>query len=136
MALLIDSSVFIELERRQIPLRRILELAQDAEPLACAALTISELLMGIHLAVPSPQRDFREVFVGEVIESVEILDFDLIAARRYATVLAELRRAGNVISTHDLMIGAAALANGYDVLTHNLRDFERIPSLTVRQPAW
>jgi predicted nucleic acid-binding protein len=47
-----------------------------------------------------------------------------------------LRRAGNLIAPHDLMIGATALLHGYDVLTHNVRDFDRLPGLKVRLPGW
>jgi tRNA(fMet)-specific endonuclease VapC len=36
-----------------------------------------------------------------------------------------------VIPFGDLLIGATALSLGFQVLTVNLRDFQRIPSLTV-----
>ena len=101
-----------------------------------AALTVSELLLGVHQAVPSPQRIERQGFIDEVIRNIPVLNFDLTVARVYAQALAKLRLEGNVIAPHDLMIGATALANGYDVLTYNLRDFDRIEGLLVRQPQW
>lgn len=42
-----------------------------------------------------------------------------------------LRRAGTPIGERDLMIAATALANGHDVLTANVREFERVPGLRV-----
>jgi predicted nucleic acid-binding protein len=38
---------------------------------------------------------------------------------------------GNVLPFSDLMIGAAALEQGYAILTRNLRHFQKIPDLTV-----
>jgi predicted nucleic acid-binding protein len=38
-----------------------------------------------------------------------------------------------VIPFGDLTIGATALSLGYNVLTGNLRDFQRIPGLSVMQ---
>jgi predicted nucleic acid-binding protein len=34
------------------------------------------------------------------------------------------------------MIAATALAHEYVLLTRNVREFQRIPGLEVRQPAW
>jgi len=36
----------------------------------------------------------------------------------------------------DLLIAATAVAHGYAVLTENVREFSRIPSLGVHQPFW
>ena len=44
--------------------------------------------------------------------------------------------AGMPVSAHDLQIAATAIAVDFDVFTHNLRDFERIPGLRVRQVTW
>jgi predicted nucleic acid-binding protein len=38
-----------------------------------------------------------------------------------------------VIPLSDLLIGATALSLGYKVLTANIRDFHRIPNLSVTQ---
>ncbi|MBI3977029.1 MAG: hypothetical protein HY331_02475 [Chloroflexi bacterium] len=52
------------------------------------------------------------------------------------TKITALAATGQPVGAHDLLIGAAALAHGYTVLTENVRDFRRIPGLTVRQPNW
>jgi predicted nucleic acid-binding protein len=38
---------------------------------------------------------------------------------------------GNVLPFNDLMIAAAAIEQGYAVLTGNLRHFQKVPSLRV-----
>ena len=45
----------------------------------------------------------------------------------------ELQGRGVVIPFGDLLIGATALWLGFKVLTGNLRDFQRIPDLSVVQ---
>jgi len=136
VAVLLDSSVLIEAERRHYPLSRIVALADGGEPMAIPALAVSEMLLGVYLSKPSPQRSYREDFIERLIDTFDILAFELPAARLYARVWADLRRAGNVIAPHALLIGSTALSYGYNVLTHNIRDFDRIPGLRVRQPGW
>jgi predicted nucleic acid-binding protein len=45
----------------------------------------------------------------------------------------EQQARGVVLPFVDLLIGATALSLGYSVLTSNLRDFQRIPGLSVVQ---
>ncbi|MBI2767633.1 MAG: PIN domain-containing protein [Chloroflexi bacterium] len=136
MAVLVDSSVFIEAERREFSLDEIFALVRPGESMAVSAIGAAELLFGFHLGAPAQRRLQRSAFADSVFEQFEILAFDIVVARRYAELWAHLRSKGTMIGLHDLMIGATALANGFDVLTHNVRDFERIPGLTVRRPDW
>ena len=43
---------------------------------------------------------------------------------------------GQIIGHNDLIIASTALANDYDLLTDNVREFQRVPGLTMRQPVW
>lgn len=136
MALLVDSSVFVEAERRRLDLPAIVDLAREEEPLAISAITVAELRLGVLLGEPETRRQERETFVNRIVNDFPILGVDLAVAELYSWVWARLRREGNLIAPHDLLIGATALHHGFDVLTHNSRDFERVPGLTVRQPGW
>ena len=136
MALLIDSSTFIALERRGQTLGRLATVARMDESVALAAITAAEPLTGVHRADTRERRIVRERFVETVLASVPSLAFDVTVARVYATLWADLHAVGQIIGAHDLMIAATALAHGYQVLTDNIRDFERVPGLTIQQPAW
>ena len=48
-----------------------------------------------------------------------------------AKVDAEIRRAGLVVATADLLIGVTALHHAYAVGTGNVRHFRMIPGLSV-----
>ena len=135
MARLIDSSVVIALHRRGLPLRVLAAEAPD-DPMAVAAGTASELLVGVHRTVPIERRRSREAYVVAVLGELAVLPFDLVVARVHAQLLARLLDAGQPIGVNDLQIAATALAYRYELLTLNLRDFERVPGLVVRQPGW
>ncbi|MCU0635290.1 MAG: type II toxin-antitoxin system VapC family toxin [Gemmatimonadaceae bacterium] len=49
----------------------------------------------------------------------------------YARLFAELSRRGQRVPAVDLLIAAMAVADGAPLLTRNVRDFERVPGLTV-----
>ncbi|MBC8008823.1 MAG: type II toxin-antitoxin system VapC family toxin [Burkholderiales bacterium] len=52
-------------------------------------------------------------------------------ARHYGRIRAELERTGQKIGTFDTLIAAQALRLGATVVTHNLREFRRVPGLRV-----
>jgi len=133
MAALIDTSVFIDAERQRIPVADLLDRLPD-EP-AIAAITASELLVGIYHADSENRRLRREAFVEEIIRSVPVIVFDLDIARIHARLTAEMRAAGLQIGQHDLQIAATAVTVGCAVLTANLRDFRRVPGLLVQSLA-
>ena len=135
MALLIDSTVLIGLERRGRDSAELPTAIAD-EDLAIAAITASEILFGVQRADSPQRRNKREAWVEDALARFPLLSFDLEAARQYAKLWAELSASGSVIGLHDLQVAATAIAHGYDVLTENVRDFGRVPSLIVRQPAW
>jgi tRNA(fMet)-specific endonuclease VapC len=135
MAVVADTSVLITAERRGQGLELLNQIA-PGEASAVAAISISELLIGAHRSDTPARRRIREEFVDVVVRTLQILPFGLAEARIHAGLLMELRATGQVIGPNDLLIAATALANGYAVLTENVREFERVPGLSVRRPAW
>ncbi len=74
--------------------------------------------------------------VDTILDHTVVFPFDLDAAETYAHLLAATRRSGHTVGVLDLQIAAIALANDSSVVTLNLRDFNRIPGLTVVAPTW
>lgn len=135
MARLIDSSVFIDLERRRKSLHELRAILSD-QPFAMASITASELLVGIYRAESARQRRRRSEYAEAVLGGIAVFPFDLEVARTHAKLFAELEALGKLIGRHDLIIAATALTYGYSVLTLNLRDLERVPGLVIQQPDW
>jgi tRNA(fMet)-specific endonuclease VapC len=133
MAQLIDTSVFIDLERRGGSLEHLAGEAPD-EAVTLASITASELLIGVHRADSVERRKKREAFVEGLLDLIPVVPFDLEVARTHAEITAALARSGGRIGAHDLIIAATALTHDYSVLTGNLREFGRVPGLRVVQP--
>ena len=135
MGQIVDSSVFIDFERRGHDVD-LIKTALGDEPSVIAAITASELLVGVHRADTVERRQQRAAFCEDVFDLVRIEPFDLSVSRIHAELWARLTSTGSLIGAHDLMIAATALTRGHNVLTHNLRDFEKVPGLSVLQPDW
>jgi predicted nucleic acid-binding protein len=133
MAILIDSSVLIGLERRGKDPDE-LETVTDEESFALASITASEILVGVHRADSSQRRQRRQKWVEDALGRFLVLPLDLSVARLHAQLWAQLSASGAMIGLHDIQVAATALAHDYAVLTDNVRDFERVPGLVVRQP--
>jgi predicted nucleic acid-binding protein len=130
MARLIDSSVFIELERRRQSIH-VLDTILHGEPIALASITVSELLVGAYRSEEGRHQERQLAFVEALLREVPVLAFDLDTARAHAQLVAGLAAIGRPIGANDLLIAATALTRGYSVLTHNVRHFERVPGLIV-----
>lgn len=133
MGLLIDTSVFVALERR-----RGEDLGFDPaivqQESYLSAVTASELLHGVHRARTAAQRARRERFVETILGALPVLPVDLVVARTHARLWADLAMRGVAIGAHDLWIAATALAHDLGVLTANRREFERIEDLEIVVP--
>jgi tRNA(fMet)-specific endonuclease VapC len=129
---LVDSSVFIEVERGRLALAELLEQGGDRS-VAIAAITAAELLHGVHRLRASQRRVRAEAFVESLLAALPVIPFDLLCGRTHARVGAELSRRGVTVGTHDLMIAATAIAKGFSVVTFDTRSFPRIPDLELEE---
>lgn len=127
MALLIDTSVLIDPERRDRSLSQTLGEGDRA----ISVITASELLHGAHRTESGVARTRRAAFVEQLLAAVEALPITTAVARIHAEIWTELKVDGNPIGTHDLWIAATALSQGMAVATVNVREFGRVPGLTV-----
>ena len=67
----------------------------------------------------------------EFLQTVQTAYFDETAALSYGAIRAHLDAAGTPIGENDLLIAATALAQGLIVVTHNTREFGRVPGLQL-----
>ena len=69
--------------------------------------------------------------VEQLLASLAVLTFDEPADTHYADIRTALERAGTPFGSHDLFIAAHARSRGLTLVTHNLREFQRVPGLRV-----
>lgn len=131
MGIILDTSIMIAYERGNLDIDKLVKDNAD-EPFGLSAITVSELLHGVHRADSESRRLKREAFVQKVIDTFPVYSFDISAARIYADVWASLLKKGVAIGAHDLLIAATAISLGFSVATHNVRDFKKIKGLTLK----
>jgi tRNA(fMet)-specific endonuclease VapC len=124
VAILIDTSVFVAVERGRLQLA---ELVRPEARYALSVVTAAELLHGVHRATGSiaPQ---RSAFVEGLLGGFGMVPVDLIVARAYATASTELAKRGTPVDANDLWIAATAIAHGLEILALD-GDFDRIPGV-------
>ena len=129
MGLIVDSNVFIESERR----RGAMDLSRwhDRGPVFMSAISVSELLVGVHRADTLERRNRRSAFVEAILSAIPIMAIDETVARVHSSLFADLLARGQMIGAHDLWIAATAFARDYAVLTANVSEFSRVPGLEV-----
>jgi len=62
---------------------------------------------------------------------LDIYAFNEQAAVKYGAIRAALEKRGKPINERDTQIASIALANSLCIVTHNTKEFSRIPKLTV-----
>ena len=128
MKYLLDTNPCIRyLSGRSDALRHRVDAVGDADIVLCSVV-LAELYFGAAKS-HSPQATLR--LQQEFVSRFRSLAFDDTAARIYGPIRAELERSGAMIGANDLLIAAIAIANGLTVVTHNIDEFRRIPSLPI-----
>ncbi len=103
-------------------------LATPPTDIRIPAIVVYELEAGIaKSSAPAKRRQQLD----ELLNTVELLPFDRSAARHAAEIRVWLERRGTPIGPMDTLIAATALANQATLVTHNTREFERVPALQV-----
>ncbi len=105
-------------------------LPDDAD-IAIAGITASELLVGVHLA-DQQHHVARKATVDAILETFDVVAFDLDTARHHAALLAHARRAGRPRGAHDLLIAATASSTGRLLLTTDHNAFDDLPGVSYR----
>lgn len=94
-----------------------------------SAVTAGELYKGA-FRTPDHERHLRAID-ERVLPTVTVLPYDLGVARVFGQIQANLSLSGRTVADADLQIAATAIHHGLDLVTGNLRHFERIPGIRI-----
>ena len=136
MGIVLDSSVIIAAERRGRTVREILEQVKAVQgeiEIALSVVTIAELVHGAYRTKTQAQQQRRLEFIDRLSSDVPVHPVTLDIARLAGRIEGQQEAVGVQFAFEDLLIGATALHLGYEVATLDLRDFQRIPGLSVIQ---
>lgn len=125
---LLDTNVCIEIVRgRHSGIQKRMAALSYGNAAICS-IVWAELDLGAHL---SPKGYACARAQIEVFSLLPQWPFDRDSAERYAQLRVDLQRRGQLIGDHDMQIGAIALVQGLILVTHNTREFSRIPGLQL-----
>ncbi len=94
-----------------------------------SAVVLGELYRGASRS-PNAERHLRNID-DRVLAALTVLPFDAGVARIWGQLQAALEERGERLADADLQIAATAIRHGLEVVTGNLRHFERVPGLRV-----
>jgi tRNA(fMet)-specific endonuclease VapC len=134
LAIVVDTSVFIAIERQILLDPRPDSLRSVAPNAAVSVVTLMELRIGLLLADSEARRVARQEFAEIVTSNFAVLPLREREAFVAADILVALHRTGQRIGERDLLIAATALAGNHAVMTLNRAEFERVPGLSVLSP--
>ena len=130
MAYLFDTDAISELlRRRPAPafVKWIKKVAREDQ--FVSAITVGELYQG---AYRSPAQDRHlENIEQRVLPAVTVLPYDTAVAKVFGRIRAGLEIAGVRLDDADLQIAATAIYHGLELVTGNVRHFQRVPDLQI-----
>jgi len=125
---LLDSNVCIRcLNERGTKIIQKLQTVPIQQVAVCSVVK-AELFFG---AMKSQTPALNLAKQKQFFQSLQSFPFDDKAAEEYGRIRAELTTQGLPIGPNDFMIAAIALANNAILVTHNLREFSRVPNLKL-----
>ncbi|MBR4606515.1 MAG: type II toxin-antitoxin system VapC family toxin [Lachnospiraceae bacterium] len=105
---------------------RLMEISPGE--IAISTITLGELEYG---AAKSKWGDRTRNSMKAFLSNFPVLEFTEGDARVFGTIRATLELSGNKIGLLDAMIGAQGVNRGLTVVTHNVREFVRIPGIIL-----
>ena len=128
MEFMLDTNTCIYIIKQKPP--KVLEhfKAYSIGEIGISSITLAELRFGVE---KSQHIQKNQEALDAFILPLEIADFDEKAAKVYGEIRAALEKAGNLIGSMDMLIGAHALSLGLTLVTNNVREFRKIKHLKV-----
>jgi predicted nucleic acid-binding protein len=126
--LCLDTNVLIAFLKGREPDAAAVETAVKEYVCYVTSITVYELLYGV-------ARAKKEIGEQALLGVLTVLPFTDTAARRAASLHADLIGQNRDIGVKDVLIAAICLEHGLPILTANNRHFSRVSNLTVIKPA-
>ncbi len=128
MRLLLDTDMCIAIMNRDERIRSRLEATVPSQ-LRMSAITLAELRFGIAKS-DSARRATANLRILQA--KVATVPFDEAATLEYGALRKQLEGRGAPIGPLDTLIAAHALSLKWTLVTHNTREFRRVPGLKVQ----
>jgi tRNA(fMet)-specific endonuclease VapC len=124
---MLDTNIVIYVMKRE-SIEVLGKFNENSARMAMSVTTLSDLFHG---AENSSRVSENLLAIEDFVSRIEVLQYTTKAAQHYGVIRAALEKRGQVIGVNDLHIAAHARSEGLAVVTNNLDEFARVPSLMV-----
>jgi tRNA(fMet)-specific endonuclease VapC len=128
MKWMLDTNICIDIIKERP--RSVLDRFKDHSvgDIGVSVVTLAELEYGVSASSrPAKNREALDQFVSPL----EVASFDRDATAAYGRLRAALEKKGQMIGSMDLLIAAHAVSLDVRLVTHNSREFGRVPGLKI-----
>ena len=128
MKYMLDTNICIYLIKKK-PQKILQKFNQfELSQLGISSITFGELLYGVYKSSEITQ---NKLALAQFVAPLEIVPYNDEAADYYGKVRTFLEKQGTPIGSLDMLIAAHALSLGFILVTNNVKEFSRIPSLKI-----
>lgn len=124
-------------ERRDHSIAEILTGIRETQgeiEIGVSVATVAELTHGVQRCKSEAQRQRSQAFVDDLLTTVTVYPLTTEIAQHVGVISGQAAERGITLPFEDLPIGVTALQLGFELATHNVRHFDVIPGLVVKQP--
>ena len=125
MTYLVDANILSEPTKHRPDAKVVAWLIANEGDFVVDSVILGELALGILVLPRGRKRAQLERWFDAVADRIDCLAWDASISRRWAQLVANLRKKGQTLPVMDSMIAATALAHGLTVATHNVRHFQK-----------
>jgi predicted nucleic acid-binding protein len=125
MTYLVDANILSEPTKERPNQKVITWLSANEADFVIDSVILGELAIGILVLPRGRKRLQLERWFEAVADVIDCLAWDAAVSRRWAQLVADMKKKGQILPVLDSMIAATALAHGLTVATHNVRDFRK-----------
>ncbi|MAT97731.1 MAG: VapC toxin family PIN domain ribonuclease [Anaerolineaceae bacterium] len=128
MKVMLDTNICIYLIKQK-PASVLTRFEQyELGEIGISSITVAELQFGVS---NSQKQQQNQVALDLFLAPLEIVDFDVRAARVYGRIRTHLSQQGTPIGAYDMLIAAHAQSLDVTLVTNNLSEFSRVPNLRL-----
>ncbi len=127
MKYLLDTNACIRLMSGDGNVRQHLS-SKAPDDCAISMVTVFELFSGVEKRA-DPRKEALKV--RRLLDAFHLLPFDWDSALHTAKIRGHLEKIGKIIGPYDLQLAGQSLALELILVTHNTREFSRVPGLSI-----
>ena len=103
-------------------------LQTPVRSIVISSIVLSEIEYGY-----KKSKKYKELstICGDFLSEFKVVPYDFQSAVVYGEIRSYLEKCGNLIGAMDMLIAAQVISNDGILVTHNIKDFNRIPNLNI-----